>query len=497
MANTVFIQPGIPGARSKAPSLGSTENLGLGYLAAIALRDGHGASIIDADGLGLSPEAAAARAVSAEPDIVCLSPVAESMGAALEIATLIKARTGALVAFGGHHASNCYSEILENEVAVDAVALGDAERTFARVLAGWPTVEPGPSFVTRDNLSSDKHRRCQETELDDLPWPHRPGLGTPAYGDEARLLTSRGCPYRCAFCTTPVMYDSVAHRSITDVVAEMRHLADRGVRHIWLNDDLFVVGSNKGIKRVREFCEAVRSADLGVSFRPMARVDSFRKDLGLIDDLIAAGMSHIFLGIESGSDADLRRLRKDADAAQNLETLQLLYEKDVFVQIGFIMFNPWSSFDDLRENAAFLSETGEGYRPFPYFRSLSIFPGTPLWTQLAADALRGRVTYKSGSSLDYDFADPRVAVLSRLQHRDYDRMAALDNAIYRTASRLRRGGDVEGWRRHRSLGVEANTRFFERLLRLAEDSALTETNYGLALGDHLDVLSNLAGAPAA
>ena len=202
MAEVVLIQPGIPGQRSKAPSLGSTENLGLGYLAAMALKGRHGTHIIDADGEGLSPEVVAGRALAPHPDIVCISPVAESMGAALEIAERVK--RGAIrpfVIFGGHHASNCYREILEYEPQVDAVALGDAEHTFANLLAGWPSVASGPSFVTRENLKESGLRRHQEMDLDSVPWPRRPGLGTVAYGDEARMVTSRGCPYRCAFCT--------------------------------------------------------------------------------------------------------------------------------------------------------------------------------------------------------------------------------------------------------------------------------------------------------
>ena len=87
---------------------------------------------------------------------------------------------------------------------------------------------------------------------------------------------------------TPGMYDHLARRSIADVVAEMRHLSEHGVKHIWLNDDLFIVGSNQGLARVREFCAALRRANLNMSFRPMARVDSFRKDLGIVDELIAA-----------------------------------------------------------------------------------------------------------------------------------------------------------------------------------------------------------------
>ena len=494
MAEVVFIQPGIPGERSKAPSLGSTENLGLGYLAAITLRAGHAAHIVDADGEGLSPEVATARAIDVRADIVCIAPVAESMGAALEIAKRIKGSAKRpFVAFGGHHASNCYRDILENDPQVDAVALGDAERTFEDLLAGWPRVKPSSSFITRENLGDSGHRRHQEMDLDSVPWPHRPGLGTPAYGDEARMITSRGCPYRCAFCTTPTMYDTLARRSIGDVIEEMRHLRRHGVKHIWLNDDLFVVGSNQGVARVHEFCAALRKADIGVSFRPMARVDSFRKDPGLVDELIAAGMSHIFLGIESGSDADLLRLQKDADAADNLRTLEFLYEKDVFVQIGFIMFNPWSGFRDLRDNVAFLAETGEGYRPFPYFRSLSVFPGTAVWSQLAKDGLQGSATYKSGSSLDYAFADPRVEVLSRLQHRAYDQIAVLDSGIYRTASRLRRSGDISGWRAHRTAGVEMNTRFFEHILTLAENGTLSQGTHSRVLAEYRDQLQNLVG----
>ena len=120
-----------------------------------------------------------------------------------------------------------------------------------------------------------------------------------------------------------------------------------------------------------------------------------------------------------------------------------------------------------------------------------------MWSQLARDCLQGRVTYKSGSSLDYAFVDPRVEILSRLQHQAYDQVAALDSGVYRMAARLRRNGDMDAWRSHRAAGVASNTRFFERLLSLAEVGTLSPDSHRRALTNHIEGLRDLAGPMAA
>src|SRR5205085_575780 len=138
-----------------------------------------------------------------------ISPVAENTRAALSLAAEIKhGRPDTVVLLGGHHATNCRADILGNEPQIDAIILGDGERTFANLLSDFPRLDGNEHLATRENLGSG-NRPYQELDLDRLPWPYRPELGSQDYGDQARMVTTRGCPFRCAFCTTPGIYDRV------------------------------------------------------------------------------------------------------------------------------------------------------------------------------------------------------------------------------------------------------------------------------------------------
>jgi hypothetical protein len=88
------------------------------------------------------------------------------------------------------------------------------------------------------------------------------------------------------------------------------------------------------------------------------------------------------------------------------------------LQIGFIMFNPYSTIEQLAESAHFLHDIGELYRVYPLTRSLSVFPGTPIAKQLVADGLLERVSYLEGAG-GYSYRSVAVARAARAMAQLY------------------------------------------------------------------------------
>ena len=133
------------------------------------------------------------------------------------------------------------------------------------------------------------------------------------------------------------------------------------------------------------------------------------------------------------------------------------------MQIGFIMFNPYSTFNELRENAYFLAEIGELYRFFPLTLAMSAFPGTPIATRLQQDGLMERLDYREPLHC-FRYVDPRIAEIVALMHGFYERHHALDARILAAIGYDGRG-NADLLRRQLS---EINLRHFLEVLEMIE-----------------------------
>src|SRR4029079_9457512 len=119
-----------------------------------------------------------------------------------------------------------------------------------------------------------------------------------------------------------------------------------GVRFVYINDDNFLGYGRASHQRVRRFAELLLQRKLRVKFATECRVDALDPETILL--LKEAGMTQVLLGIESGSDAALRRWRKGATAGDNAEALHRLARLGVQVEPGFILFDAHTTADELR-----------------------------------------------------------------------------------------------------------------------------------------------------
>lgn len=484
-----LIQPKAPNDLSLGPTVAGAEHLGLGYLAAFLRSKGVSVEIVNAEakGLEISSVIEEVRAVAA--DIVGLSPVSVTIGDCLEIAAALKRETRSFLVLGGHLASACADEILLNEPVIDGVIVGDGELPLwmlCKSLRERLPLASVPSLVFRQAEKIVKTTISLENyALDDLPFPARDSFDGQRLG-HARILTSRGCPYRCSFCTTPGIYSRrIRYRSASNVVDEMEFLArDYGVRHFWFSDDIYVSKAPSSRTHARAIAEEILRRKLQLTYRILCRADSFEGDDDLLKLLKASGLITVFLGLESGSNRILTELRKDLTAEQNRKAVQQLHRAGIALQIGFIMFSPYSSFDDLKQNAAFLRDVGEFYRFFPASRSMDVFPGTAEEIKLRTlGLLNDSFDYRSSVSFDYTFQNPRVGELATfvkdiyeteangLDHTAYSLLTHSLPQIHRRLS-LHMLSEVK---KLRELCNEINYSFFSQLVALAEEGKLTSS----------------------
>ncbi len=236
------------------------------------------------------------------------------------------------------------------------------------------------------------------------------------------LLASRGCSRTCSFCSIHVFYRSapgkvVRLRKPARVVEEMHHLHhQRGINIFLFQDDDFPVFGNAWRRWTRELLQELRRADLvgRVIWKLNCRADAVEPEL--FAEMRDAGLYLVYMGLESGSEEGLGTLAKGISVAQNLAAVSVLKQLGLMFEFGFMMFDPSTTFDSIRDNVAFLRQiVGDGSAAAVFCRMLP-YDGTPIKTLLAQQGrLRGDVC-----DPDYAFLDPRIddlyADLSRLVH---------------------------------------------------------------------------------
>jgi anaerobic magnesium-protoporphyrin IX monomethyl ester cyclase len=338
---------------------------------------------------------------------------------------------------------------------------------------------PGRTGATSEVVATEP--RPLVPDLDSLPFPHRP------YGPEhiggfptLPLLASRGCIRRCSFCSIHTFYRTapgkvVRVRNPDQVVREMLDLhRQHGIRVFLFQDDDFPLWGSKGRRWADELTGRMHDSGLAekVIWKISCRAEYVEPELFRM--MRDAGLFLVYMGIESGVDQGLEILFKQMTIEQNLNGVDTLKQLDIVFSYGFMLFDPSSHFESVRENIGFLRKiVGDGSAPALFSRMLP-YGGTPIRDRLAREGrLRGDLTRP-----DYDFLDLRLneyhALLTRAvrpwMHKDgvaYQISYAWDEL--ETIARLVPSAQGTEDYRHslRMLTAEGNARLF----RLVEDSS--------------------------
>jgi radical SAM superfamily enzyme YgiQ (UPF0313 family) len=398
------------------------EHLGLGYLAACLRRSGIGTEICNLPLTGDPVAAVLEMTADKKVGLIGVSiTFQESAAEILSFTARLKGRTEVPLVLGGIYPTFAAEEIMSLFPAVDYIVKGEGEKTLpelAEVLfTGGNAREVAGIFGRTGEEIWETADRPSVGDLDSLPFPVRDLL--PEVLEQtgyASLLSSRGCYGRCTFCSVNAFFARFGAkyrmRSVENVLAEMEELQrNYGVRNFAFNDANFICG-RKGRERAFEFAEALLKRGIKARFSIQCRVNDVEKELFAL--LKKAGLCKVFLGVESGSQTVLDRFQKDATVVQNLEALKVLSDLDIFVAMGFIMFDYRTTFAELAENMAFLrvvrQVTGKPYlaEVDPVSKVLP-FAGTKVEAELKK---LGR--YRGNTlSFSYSMADPLVEAAYR------------------------------------------------------------------------------------
>lgn len=389
-------------------------NLGMGYLAAMLNEHGRRVEVLDfRDGNARLVE----RVCELQPRVVGFSLIFQYYLPRFRALAreLRAAGVDAHFSIGGHYPSLCHDEVLEAMPELDSVVRFEGELTLLdlveRLASGddWSQA-PGLAYK-REGRLEESEQRALIHDLDELPHPLRPQEPGRVLGfNVLPMLASRGCARRCSFCSIHTFYRTapgkvVRVRAPERIVEEMRELHEERSASIFLFlDDDFPLWGRAGRRWVERLVEDLRDSGLAerAIWKISCRAEYVEPELfGMLRD---AGLYLVYMGLESGTEAGLEVLNKGITREQNLAAVETLKSLGLMFEYGFMLFDPSSTFDSIRDNTRFLREiVADGSVAASFCRMLP-YGGTPIRDRLREEGrLRGDVTRP-----DYDFLDPRL-----------------------------------------------------------------------------------------
>lgn len=361
----VLIQPKTEGHNNFPP-------LGLGYLATVAVGHGHEVKIIDLEVEPISNNQLIAAVREFNPSLVGITSTIRSKKEALAIADML---SGFNIVFGGPQSTLEPEEYLRSTKNKSFVLKGESEKSLLKLadyLAGKISIKEVTNLAyLNDGVLVENDKEPVINVLDELPIVDRKLFNLPAYRSKlfrkkaTNILTSRGCPFRCAFCFHDFHGKIYRQRSTKNVIDEILYLKNEfGYEGFIIYDDNFTVNRT----RLEEICNYIIDNGLDIFWRCLSRVNVMDEEILRL--MKRAGCKEIAFGVESSSQETLDRINKFITPEQSEKIMNLCRDIGIvskaYVMIGF----PWETKKMINDTIDFTC------RILPYVAQFSVL--TPL-----------------------------------------------------------------------------------------------------------------------
>lgn len=315
-----------------------------------------------------------------KPDVVGLQVLTFSLLDALIIARIIKNISPEIkIIFGGRHVSIYPSETVSFP-EVDLAIIGEAEETLPKVIQNINNPEnlkkiKGIAFKKGNKKTITGLPGIIEN-LDSLPFPARDLAPYKRYGDllvkssaYTTMVSSRGCPYNCSFCDNHLKFRK---RSALNVVNEMEHCINQGIKEILIYDSTFTIDKN----RVITICKEITKRKLDFTWSTPTRVDCIDEEL--IKTMKKAGCERLQFGIEAGTQKVLNNLKKGTNIEQIKKAIELTKKEGVTAFADFMMGSPGETKEDILNTINLAKELKLDYA---IFQITMPYPDTDLYKE--------------------------------------------------------------------------------------------------------------------
>ena len=351
---------------SEANVSGIYPPLGVAYLAGAARRAGFPVSIIEAHAQDLSHEQVARAVENIRPEVVGLTSTTFNWPVVADLARVIRRRCPAVQLWVGGPQLSLYPDECMAEEALDAAVLGEGDETIVELLT---RLEQGeelagvPGTLVRRRLEGGDGElvrgpaRAPIAELDTLALPAIDLLPLSRYrsltlpSPYVSMTTTRGCPYRCRYCSQVYVGGTYREHGVDRVVAEMnRAVSEFGAREIVFFDETFSLSR----KRTMALCEAILARGPRVRWNVRTRADLLPDDL--LQAMANAGCCSIHVGIEAGAERVRRLMNKKLDLARARRALGEARRLGIETRGYFMLGYPGESREEMEQTISLARE---------------------------------------------------------------------------------------------------------------------------------------------
>jgi len=356
--------------------------IGIGYLAAYLENNNFKVSVLDMEAERISLSKIPLILRSFKPKIIGVSITSDLIfPISYELIKKIKETIEIPIVVGGVYPSNNRDFLMEKP-EIDYLIKGEGELTLNEFMnyilkkEGKLIEIDGLSYKNEGKIIHNPPRQLIKN-LDDLPFPAwdkflvRKYFISISYKNPSFAITaSRGCPYRCIFCSTSV-FQFYRFRSPKNVVDEIELLINNyDIRDITFHDPTF----NVNLKWVKSFCIELINRNIKIKWRCLCRVDIINDQI--ISIMKQSGCYNIAFGIESSKDKFLSFLQKDFSIKQVKKAMTIVKKYKIEVLAYFMYGIPGQTISDLVHNIRFIKELSPDY-----INILILNPvvGTQLW----------------------------------------------------------------------------------------------------------------------
>ncbi|OGD18392.1 MAG: radical SAM protein [Candidatus Aminicenantes bacterium RBG_16_63_16] len=338
-------------------------------------------------------------------DLVGISTITPTAPRAYAIADRIR-DMGIPVILGGPHVTFLADEALDH---ADYVVRGEGERPLAELV---DALESGGDCSGIPNLSYRKDGRAVHNperpaldDLDSLPFPDfsllkrdRPRVGRRT---TVPVMTSRGCPFDCSFCSVTGMFGKkYRYRSTENVLAELRRYDSR--KHvIFFYDDNFAANR----KHTKELLEGMIRENLKFTWTTQVRAD-VAQDIELVELMKRAGCHTVYIGFESVNPDSLEAMKKKQTVEEITAAVKVLHKHRIHIHGMFVYGFDQDDWKTVKRTVRFAKKSGLSSTQFLILTPL---PGTEFHEKVASE---NRIQFQDWALYDAHHAVFRPARFS-------------------------------------------------------------------------------------
>ncbi len=337
--------------------------------------------ILDAKVKNLSYKQIRKKIEQYKPDIVGISVfVSAAINICYDVAKIVKDyNKNCTVVFGGRHPTFLPDETLRVD-EVDIVIRGEGELTFKElIIKGTPENVKGISYRSNGKIIHTPDRPL--INYSNVRFPARHLVKNNNYSMfKVRIETvetSRGCPYSCKFCTTPVINNGLwRQRPVENIISELKIISqNRRISDIFFVDDNITADTERFERLCERIIECKKNNEINdFKFNSQIRLDILLKSPQLVKKMAEAGFWMILTGIESIREKTQRNLRKGLAFDKVLKALEILHKYNIIVSGNMIIGGDLNSTEkEIRENIKLLHKVDIEFLPFSL---LTPFPGS-------------------------------------------------------------------------------------------------------------------------